>query len=151
MIPPMDHVGRNVVAALADPLLDSRDRELGAGNPQVDQVKDIAGFAQFGDPGSEGLACQCGLEREAVRWAASSRSRRNINFPAERAAPSGLNPDRPRAITSAFTNSVTSKAPSSKYGALVDFPAPFGPARITTAGLISIAPTLYPRCEEAGH
>src|SRR5207245_3496037 len=46
----------------------------------------------------------------------------------------GTNPQRPRAIKSGFTNSLTASAPCSSAGATVDFPAPFGPARMTTLG-----------------
>jgi hypothetical protein len=41
-------------------------------------------------------------------------------------------------MSSALTNSVTPKAPCSKAGAAVDFPAPFGPARTTTFGRSSL-------------
>jgi hypothetical protein len=54
--------------------------------------------------------------------------------PAASAAPCGSNPDRPRAIVSALTNSVTSRVSRSSNGATVDLPAPLGPATATTAG-----------------
>jgi len=54
--------------------------------------------------------------------------------PACTAAFSGANADNPRAITSAFTNSVTPSAPCSTLSAAVDFPAPFGPAKMITRG-----------------
>jgi len=69
-----------------------------------------------------------------TRCAASSFSRVNMTRPAERATLSGENAERPRAIVSASTNSVTPKAPLSSVGAVVDLPAPLGPARTTTPG-----------------
>src|SRR5207237_8270700 len=69
-----------------------------------------------------------------ARWAASSRSRATMTRPAAITAPSGLNAERPLAMTSALTNSFTASAPRKRAGATVDFPAPFGPARTTPLG-----------------
>src|SRR5207237_7304272 len=68
------------------------------------------------------------------RFAASSLMRPSITRPASIATRSGENPESPRAITSAFTNSVTPSAPRNRREAAVDLPAPLGPARTTTFG-----------------
>src|SRR3954464_3106263 len=54
--------------------------------------------------------------------------------PASSATFSGLNAERPCASVSALTNSSTFNDPRSSRGAAVDFPAPFGPPKTTTAG-----------------
>src|SRR3989442_1829514 len=64
--------------------------------------------------------------------------RASITRPAAIAALSGSNADRPLAMTSALTNSFTASAPRKSAGATVDFPAPFGPARMTTLGRVSV-------------
>src|SRR3989442_1125731 len=64
--------------------------------------------------------------------------RASITRPAAIAALSGSNADRPLAMTSALTNSFTASAPRKRAGATVDFPAPFGPARMTTLGRVSV-------------
>src|SRR5256885_16643938 len=69
---------------------------------------------------------------------ASSRMRASITRPAAIAALSGSKADRPLAMTSALTNSFTASAPRKRAGATVDFPAPFGPARMTTLGRVSV-------------
>jgi len=69
-----------------------------------------------------------------ARWRANSFNRASMIFPAASATRSGSNADRPCATTSALTNSVTPSVPFKSTGAVVDFPAPFGPARITTLG-----------------
>src|SRR5213075_2817473 len=58
--------------------------------------------------------------------------------PAAMATFSGENPDSPRAIVSALTNSWTPKASWTIAGAVVDFPAPLGPATTTTRGAAPI-------------
>ena len=64
--------------------------------------------------------------------ARTSICRRSImSLPAERALPSGFNGERPRAISSAFTNSRTPSF-GSKRKAMVVLPAPLGPPSITT-------------------
>src|SRR5207244_13222876 len=67
-----------------------------------------------------------------------ARAAASITRPAAIAAPSGLNAERPLAMTSALTNSFTASAPRKRAGATVDFPAPFGPARMTMLGRISV-------------
>ncbi len=64
--------------------------------------------------------------------------RRSMIRPASNATASGANADSPTAIESAFTNSSIKYFSVSKYFATVDFPAPFGPARIIKRRLIAV-------------
>ena len=75
---------------------------------------------------------------KSTRCAASSLKRASIIRPAAIATRSGSKADSPPVMTSAFTNSPTASAPCSSAGATVDFPAPFGPARMTTLGCRSL-------------
>src|SRR5579859_2424220 len=68
------------------------------------------------------------------RSRANSRRRVNMILPAAIAIASASNPDSPRAMTSAFTKWRIRRGPVSSLPAIVDFPAPFGPAMMTTRG-----------------
>ncbi len=57
--------------------------------------------------------------------------------PAAIDTPSGWKADSPRAITSAFTNSVTCNGPCNSFADAVDLPAPLGPASTITSGMAS--------------
>src|SRR5712692_4708684 len=61
----------------------------------------------------------------------------SITRPASRATSSGRKAERPSARTSALTYSNGPNVSRSKSGAEVDFPAPFGPATITSCGFAS--------------
>jgi hypothetical protein len=60
----------------------------------------------------------------------SASMRFSISFPASIAIPDGLKGDRPRAISSAFTNSLQCKILGSTVYDAVVLPAPFGPLMI---------------------
>ena len=78
------------------------------------------------------------------RPSASASSRLNIRRPAVTAAASDRG--RPRASTSASTNSDTPRTSTSSWLAIVDLPAPFGPARTTTEGCSRCLTAPYGRC-----
>jgi len=54
------------------------------------------------------------------------------------AVPSGAKTDKPAAMRSVLTNSLTSNEPFNKLGAAVVLPAPLGPANAITLGEVAV-------------
>src|SRR5579883_605340 len=118
-------------------LPDPRHGQLGARDGKKHQVRAIARGAQAREPGREVRLARVVSKAKLARRRASDRRRANMTRPAATATISGRKADRPWAMVSALTNSVTARAPWSSRGAMVDLPAPFGPAITTTSGLVA--------------
>gem|GEM_PF-4478660 len=71
---------------------------------------------------------------KVTRCRANVRIRESMISPAATAARSGANADRPWAMTSVLTNSLTPREFFNRCGAAVVLPAPFGPASTMTFG-----------------
>jgi hypothetical protein len=129
-----DGLLRNVVASCTHAISNTLDRESADGSHRKKKWTAYPDVRRRSSHGAKLRVASVVSNAKSIRCSARSRNCDNITRPAANAAESGSNSDKPRAITSALTNSLTARAPCNNAGAAVDFPAPFGPARMTTLG-----------------